>query len=289
MLLPLPTLPGSRTTFVLLLGLSARLAVDAAYQSFLTLVADYTGRALARATALDAAQRLAHTLQGANAFLDSFVHIVAHDLKGPALNLDRLLAAYAEETPGPTRELIVSLLGQEVQRLTTTIQGLLQVLHTQHGIANTAAEPVDLAEVGAQVATDLAALQAQHGGHLTLAFEAAPTVHFPRIYVESILKNLLSNAFKYRAPERAPRVQVRSARQGAAVVLTVTDNGRGIDLPRDRQRLFEPFTRLTADGEGVGLGLHMLQTIVEQRGGALEVASTLGHGTTFTVTLPQLA
>jgi len=287
LLFPLAALPGSRTTFVLVLGLSARLAVDAAYQGFLTLVADYAGRALARATALDDARRLAHSLQGANAFLESFVHIVAHDLKGPALNLDRLLAAYAEEAPGPAREYIVALLGQEVQRLTATVQGMMQVLHTQHGLASAVAEPVNLAEVGAQVAADLATLRAQHGGHLTLAFEAAPTVHFPRLYVESILKNLLSNAFKYRAPERAPRVTVRSAHQGAAVVLTVADNGCGIDLARNGQRLFEPFTRLTADGEGAGLGLHMLQTIVQQQGGALEVTSTLGHGTTFTVTLPQ--
>jgi signal transduction histidine kinase len=114
-------------------------------------------------------------------------------------------------------------------------------------------------------------------------------VHFPRIYLESILKNLISNALKYRAPERAPTVQVHSRRQGLAVVLTVTDNGRGIDLARDRERLFEPFARLTADGEGTGLGLHLIQALVQQRGGSLDVSSTLGIGTTFTVLLPEVS
>jgi signal transduction histidine kinase len=71
------------------------------------------------------------------------------------------------------------------------------------------------------------------------------------------------------------------------VVLTVVDNGRGIDLSRDRERLFQPFMRLTSEGQGTGLGLYMIQALVQQRGGALEVASTPGKGTTFTVVFPD--
>lgn len=70
-------------------------------------------------------------------------------------------------------------------------------------------------------------------------------------------------------------------------MLTVTDNGKGIDLSRDRERLFQPFMRLTTEGSGTGLGLYMIQAIVQQQGGSLEVTSTLGKGTTFTVVLPE--
>ncbi|MGI4865232.1 MAG: sensor histidine kinase [Janthinobacterium lividum] len=285
LLLPLLMAPASRTAFVLIVGLSTRRPLDETYRAFFGLVADYAGRALARATTTYEAQRLNQALREANTSLDSFVHIVAHDLKGPANNLERLLEVYQEEEPGPSRDYIVSLVAKEVHRLTGTIQGLLQVLHTQHGAAP--AETVALAEVFATVEAEVAALLHQQQGQLTADFSAAPTAHFPRIYLESILKNLVSNALKYRAPERAPTVQVRSHRQGTNVVLTVADNGLGIDLARDRQRLFEPFTRLTADGEGVGLGLHLIQAIVQQRGGALDVSSTLGRGTTFTVVLPE--
>jgi signal transduction histidine kinase len=287
LLLPLPPAPTSRTAHVLIVGLSARRPLDEAYHAFFALVADYAGRALARAATSHEAQRLNQALREANTSLDSFVHIVAHDLKGPANNLERLLEAYQEEVPGPSRDYLVTLVAKEVQRLTGTIQGLLQVLHTQHGAAAAPAEAVALAEVYATVAAEVAALLRQQQGQLTADFSAAPTAHFPRVYLESILKNLVSNALKYRSPERAPTIQVSSHRQGAAVVLTVADNGRGIDLSRDRERLFQPFTRLTADGEGVGLGLHLIQAIVQQRGGALDVSSTLGRGTTFTVVLPE--
>jgi signal transduction histidine kinase len=291
LLLPLQveTAVVSRSRHVLIVGLSARRPLDAAYQGFIDLVTDYAGRALARASAAQEAQRLNQALREANAALDSFVHIVAHDLKSPVTNLRSLLDLYHEEAPGPTQTHVLSLFDQEVTRLTTTMQGVLHVLRAQHGAATPAAsEPVPFAEVLATVQTEVAELLHQQHGQLTAHFEAAPSVRYPRLYLESILKNLVHNALKYRAAGRAPLIQVHTQRQEAAVVLTVTDNGRGIDLARDRQRLFEPFTRLTTEGEGVGLGLHLIQTIIQQRGGTLDVSSTLGVGTTFTVLLPEM-
>lgn len=272
---------------VLIVGLSVRRPLDAAYRDFFNLVADYAGRALARAAATHEAQRLNQALREANASLDSFVHIVAHDLKGPVTNLRSLLDVYHEEAPGPIQDHVLSLLGQEVNRLAGTMQGMLQVLYTQHGAAVPALELVPFAEVYATVQAELADLVHQQRGQLTANFQAAPSVRYARLYLESILKNLVHNALKYRSAERPPVIQVQTRRQGTAVLLTVTDNGRGIDLSRDRQRLFQPFTRLTADGEGAGLGLHMIQTIVQNRGGTLDVSSKLGAGTTFTVTLPD--
>jgi len=289
LLVPLLTEPVSpNVTQVLILGLCARRPLDEAYRAFLDLVADYAGRALTRAAATYEAQRLNQALREANASLDSFVHIVAHDLKGPTTNLRGLLEVFHEEAPGPNRDQAWSLLTREVHRLTGTVQGLLQVLHAQHGAAMPTLEAVPFAEVFTTVQAEVAALQHQHYGQLTADFWAAPQVVFPRVYLESILKNLVHNALKYRSPERAPVIHVSSHRQGAAVVLTVTDNGRGIDLPRDRQKLFQPFTRLTAEGEGAGLGLHLIDTIIRQRGGVLDVRSTPGIGTTFTITLPEV-
>ncbi|QIX63253.1 HAMP domain-containing histidine kinase [Hymenobacter sp. BT18] len=288
LLLPLHNgLPGSAATTVLIVGLSARRPLDEAYRAFFNLVADYAGRALARADAAYEAQRLNQALREANTALDSFVHIVAHDLKGPSTNLRSLLEVYHEESSEPVRDHVLTLLDQEATRLADTVQGLLQVLHTQHGAAASAPEGVAFADVFATVQAEVAELLHQQYGQLTADFQAAPSIYYPRIYLESILKNLVHNALKYRAPERRPVIEVRTHRQDNLVVLTVTDNGRGIDLARDRDRLFQPFTRLTAEGEGVGLGLHMIQSIIQQRGGKLDVSSTPGVGTTFTVSLPN--
>jgi signal transduction histidine kinase len=232
-------------------------------------------------------QRLNQALREMNASLDSFVHIVAHDLKGPVTNLRGLVGAYADEAPGPAREHVVALVGQEVQRLSETVQGLLHVLKVQYEAPMAEAGVMEWADVYAEVHAELAEyLQQQHGTVVT-DFAGAPRVHFPPAYAASILKNLVHNALKYRSPDRPPVVRVQTSRQGQAVVLTVADNGRGIDLPRDEERLFQPFTRLTQEGEGAGLGLHLVRTLVQQRGGTLTVASTLGVGTTFTVRLPD--
>ncbi|TGD82244.1 GAF domain-containing sensor histidine kinase [Hymenobacter wooponensis] len=269
---------------VLIVGLSARRPLDEAYREFFTLVADYAGRALTRATALYDAQRLNQRLRDMNASMDSFVHIVAHDLKGPVTNLEGLLKAYHEEAPGSTRDHVIELLEQEVHRLTSTVQGLLQVLHTQYGTA-LVTDTIAWSDVYSSVRVDVADILDQQQGILTADFQGAPTIRYPRVYLVSILKNLVHNALKYRALERPPLVHIQSQRQGQEIHLTVSDNGRGIDLIKDGERLFQPFTRLTAEGEGAGLGLHMIRTLVQKRGGDLQVSSTLGLGTTFTVIL----
>ena len=289
LLLPLLTGTSSDPTAVLIVGLSARRPLDEAYQTFFTLVADYASRALARATTLYEAQRMNQALREANTSLDSFVHIVAHDLKGPVTNLQGLLEVHREEPAGTSRDYLMSLVEKEVQHLTGTIQGLLQVLYAQHNGATAVPETVLLDDVYATVQAEVADLLFQQQGQLIADFSGAPTLYQPRIYLESIIKNLVSNALKYRSPKRAPTIEVRSHQRGTDVVLTVADNGRGIDLARDRERLFQPFTRLTTEGEGAGLGLHMIQVMVQQRGGALEVDSTLGVGTVFTVILPGTA
>lgn len=272
---------------VLIAGLNPRRPFDEAHRAFFELLADYAGRALSRAAAVQEAQRLNLALQQVNASLDAFVHIVAHDLRGPTTNLHELLRVYHEEEPGPARDHLVQLLEQEVGRLSATLRGLLQVLQAQYGAS---AEPsaVDLPELLAKVQAELTPLQQQLRGSLSADLQAAAIVRgYPRAHLESILKNLVHNALKYRHPERSPVVLVRSRREAGAVVLSVSDNGQGIDLARNYERLFQPFTRLSAEGEGAGLGLHIIRTLVQQRGGKLEVSSTPGVGTTFTATLPE--
>jgi signal transduction histidine kinase len=289
LLLPLAmneAVPSQRT--VLIVGLSPRRPLDEAYRAFFDLVADYASRALVRATSVHEAQRLNQVLSEINESLDSFVHIVAHDLKGPVTNLDSLVKAYHEETPGPAREYIVGLLQQEIQRLTGTTQGLMQVLQAQYAVATPTTAAVAWSDVYAKVRDEVGTLLTLEQGTLTADFQATTITGYPPAYLESILKNLVTNALKYRSPERAPVVQVRTYREGPSCVLLVADNGRGIDLARDRERLFQPFTRLTAEGEGAGLGLHMIRTLIYRRSGTLEVDSAVGQGTSFTVRLPEL-
>jgi signal transduction histidine kinase len=97
------------------------------------------------------------------------------------------------------------------------------------------------------------------------------------------LAALLDNALTHT---RAGDVRISAAQKNGHVVLTVSDQGPGI-LPEFVDRVFEPFFRLTASGEGYGLGLAIAAQAVQTMGGEIGVSSNIGAGTTFVVKLPS--
>ena len=109
-----------------------------------------------------------------------------------------------------------------------------------------------------------------------------------RAQLHSVLFNLLGNALKYAAPGRPPRVRVHTRLAGPDQhpVLTVQDNGRGIDLARHGGQLFQLFSRFHPEVEGSGMGLYLVNRVVEGHGGRLEVESQVDVGTVFRVHLP---
>jgi len=105
--------------------------------------------------------------------------------------------------------------------------------------------------------------------------------------LEAVVKNLVSNAVKYN--REGGHVDVRLRTEDAARVLTVTDTGIGIrqqDLPRIFERFYRVDTARSRATGGTGLGLSIVRHAVERHGGSVQVESSLGEGTTFTVTLP---
>ncbi|UOQ78246.1 ATP-binding protein [Hymenobacter sp. 5516J-16] len=112
-------------------------------------------------------------------------------------------------------------------------------------------------------------------------------MHYNRGHLRTILLNLLSNALRYRHPDRPPRVRVRGWRGPTGqAMLSVADNGLGIDLSRHGADLFQLFRRFHPEAaEGTGVGLFLVNRIVESNGGELQVESTVGEGSTFRVTL----
>jgi signal transduction histidine kinase len=141
---------------------------------------------------------------------------------------------------------------------------------------------VDLAAVVRDVRLDLEPLLQSAGAELEVNVQAAPTVLFSEKNLRSVVFNLLSNALKYRAPDRAPRVRLRARPEGEAVVLEVQDNGLGLDAASE-QKLFGMFQRFHDHVEGSGIGLYMVKKMVENAGGRIVVRTVLGSGTTFSV------
>lgn len=225
-----------------------------------------------------------------NVDLDSFIYTASHDLKGPITNIEGLLAALADELPieALTRQPVHDILGmltKSVERFQRTIGQLSDVakLHREHGLASS---PVPLAPVVHGVALDLAPLVRSTSGQLTIDLPDQLAVRFLEKNLRSLVYNLLSNAFKYRAPDRPPQVCLRAREEDAQVRLTVQDNGLGMSTAGLR-KLFGLFERLHNHVEGSGIGLFMVKKMVDNAGGRISVESELGVGSTFTVLLPQ--
>lgn len=121
---------------------------------------------------------------------------------------------------------------------------------------------------------------------LDLSLDAGCAISADPGQIEQVLINLVANA-RDALPERGGRVRIATAREGAdRVLLTVADNGAGMD-GATRARAFEPFFTTKAVGEGTGLGLAMVHGIVRQAGGDVEIASEPGQGTEIRIALPR--
>jgi PAS domain S-box-containing protein len=224
-----------------------------------------------------------------NVDLDSFIYTASHDLKGPITNIEGLLAALTDELPIDARQRppvndILGMLTKSVERFQRTIEQLSDVakLHREHGLASA---PVSLAPVVQGVGLDLAPLVRSTSAQLDIELADGVAVHFLEKNLRSLLYNLLSNALKYRAPDRPPHVCLRAHPVGNQVCITVQDNGLGIS-PAGQHKLFGLFERLHSHVEGSGIGLFMVKKMVENAGGRILVESELGVGSTFTVLLP---
>jgi signal transduction histidine kinase len=278
----------------------ARRNAQHAVDGILVFVYDITDQVLARQSVEQNAQQaramsqeLATTngqLTRTNADLDNFIYTASHDLKAPISNIEGLLYLLQEELPATVKEEehvgpTLTRMLDSVERFKRTIDHLTEVskLQKEHTPATAS---VNLAAVVEDVRQDLLPLLQESGAKLVVEVPALPAIYFSEKNLRSIVYNLLSNALKYRSPDRPAHVDVRGHVQQGHTVLEVHDNGLGLDTAH-LPRLFGMFQRFHDHVEGTGIGLYMVKRMVENGGGRIEVHSQLGAGTTFFVHLPH--
>ncbi|MDX5417807.1 MAG: PAS domain-containing protein [Hymenobacteraceae bacterium] len=223
-----------------------------------------------------------------NVDLDNFIYTASHDLKAPIFNIERLVEILLESMPPKMLESeelsqVVNMIEGSITRFKRTIEHLTEVIKLQKE-NNPEATMVDLAEVINDVRLDLSSQMDVAGVELDIDIVACPSLHFSHKNLRSIIYNLLSNAIKYSSPERKPEIRITCDLEGDFYVLTVEDNGLGMNLT-GQQKLFTMFSRMHNHVEGSGIGLYMVKKIVENAGGRIEVDSEVGTGSTFRVYL----
>ncbi|GAC1371965.1 MAG: hypothetical protein NVSMB30_12190 [Hymenobacter sp.] len=238
----------------------------------------------ARAEELAAANR---QLLRTNQDLDNFVYAASHDLKQPVNNLAGLFEELRYATAFANTEeenLLVPMVNAALHQLSATINDLAAVGQVQH-LPDLPPETVDLAELTQEVLQTLQPQALAARARITTDFAARPTISYARANLRTILLNLLSNAFKYADPARPARVHLSLWLQEDRPVLLVEDNGLGFDVHRHQDELFHLFRRFHDHTEGTGVGLYLVNRIVQGHGGRIEVESEVGEGTSFRVFL----
>jgi two-component system, OmpR family, phosphate regulon sensor histidine kinase PhoR len=217
-----------------------------------------------------------------------FVVNASHELKTPVTAIQTLGDAIAVTLPNDPAKAasLVKRLNDESERLARLVNELLDLRRLE--VAGPLERvPVDLAElVRLVVAEQLPRAESRGVGIEVDVPDRAPVAGIPAD-LEAVVKNLVSNAVKYNRERGSVTVVIRT--QGASRVLTVADTGIGIrqqDLPRIFERFYRVDTARSRATGGTGLGLSIVRHAVERHGGNVQVESTLGEGTTFTVTLP---
>jgi signal transduction histidine kinase len=217
--------------------------------------------------------------------LEQFAYIAAHNLRSPLtriMGLANLIRIGANEED---REMAFEKIVSSVEDLDQVIRDLNTILNIRRHTSNLV--EVDLGEVLARVKRILEKEIEDTHAVITSNFEDAIKVYAVAPYIESVLYNLISNAIKYRDPERIPFITLETINDGDSICLTVSDNGLGIDLKKHKHNIFNLYKRFHLHMEGKGLGLYLVKTQILALGGRIEVKSEPNEGTTFFVYLKR--
>jgi PAS domain S-box-containing protein len=229
--------------------------------------------------------RLYHGAEEALRARDEFLMIAAHEIRGPITSIHLAVQALIRRRLQPeASSRALELIEREDRRLSRFIDELLDLGRLRSGQLQLELEEVDLAKVVQEVATRLGAEIAASGSTLTLTLQPGVVGEWDRFRVEQLVTNLLSNAIKFGLGKP---IEISASRPGARPRLVVRDHGIGIE-PAALERIFLPFERNVSIRHygGLGLGLHIVNTIVHAMGGTVTVESAVGAGSSFTVELP---
>lgn len=220
-----------------------------------------------------------------NQELEQFAYAASHDLQEPLRTITaytQLLLRRNEGRLEPESEGFATLITNAAGRMQRLISDMLAYSQSAH--ADPVTEPVDLNAVLAAARLNLSQSLSETGA--TLEAGILPVVLGEETQLVAVFQNLLSNSLKYRDKDRTPVLTVTAENRGNEWVIAVGDNGIGFE-PHYAQRIFGLFKRLHSQNEydGTGVGLSIVQRIIERHGGRAWAEGRKGEGATFYFTL----
>ena len=228
-------------------------------------------------------EQLIRELTQNNKDLKQFSYITSHNLRAPLSNLTGLLNLIEDiAIEDPELKEIINGFSKSTHLLNETINDLVKVIIIKDN-PSIQKEKVLIKDVFENVFNQLSFLISVHKPILKIDLEEVTILDINKSYLESIFLNLLTNAIKYRDPLRQLRVTIATKVVDDNLIITFKDNGIGIDLDKNMDKIFGLYQRFHNYPDSKGLGLYLVKSQVESMGGTISVASTVGKGTTFTI------
>lgn len=228
-------------------------------------------------------------LKKINSDLDNFIYTASHDLKAPITNVEGLMnaltRAFSEETAAKEQvKKIVGMIFQSIDRFKTTLGDLSEIAKLEKAFEGDQQE-LNIASVVEDVKISISEFISENNATISTNF-TSKTIFFSKKNLKSIIYNLISNAIKYKSPQRPPKIEIACEEDDVHHILIVRDNGLGIPGAKI-QTIFEMFKRLHNHVEGSGIGLYIVKRIVENADGKISVESEEGEGTVFRIFLKK--
>lgn len=229
-------------------------------------------------------EQLISELTQNNKDLKQFSYITSHNLRAPLSNLTGLLNLI-EDIQVEDEELkeIINGFSKSTNQLNETINDLVKVIIIKDS-PSIDKEQVLIKDVFENIFNQLSFLISAKKPIIKMDFEKAETIFANKSYFESILLNLMTNSLKYKDDVRKLKIEISSKSKENNTIITFKDNGIGIDLERNKDKIFGLYQRFHDYVDSKGLGLYLVKSQVESMGGTISVESEVNKGTSFKIT-----
>lgn len=218
-----------------------------------------------------------------NTELDSFVYSVSHDLRAPLLSIKGVLSLVQKSGPFEDKtHLYLNHISQAVNKLDESIREILE--YSRNARTDLNFTEINLQELVQSVYEDLMYIREKPVEFIT-NFKGQKLIITDKSRIHSVLKNILSNAFKYLRQDVHGLVTLTTELKQNTLYITVKDNGEGIEK-KHIDKVFDMFYRASSRANGTGLGLYLCREIINKLNGTISIASEIGKGTTVKIALP---
>lgn len=216
--------------------------------------------------------------------LKNFTNIVSHNLRSHSFGISGMMDILQYSYPDYFQNEMMQLLFGATENLKRTIEDLTAVIKV-----NLAQENYESVDIGKMVQKNIESLALQ-----IIETKLEIEVNLPEpflvrgipAYLDSIVLNMITNAIKYKANDRISYLRISGLQKAKFIEIYFEDNGQGIDLRKHGDKLFGMYKTFHENKEARGVGLFISKNQIETMGGKIEVESTVGVGTKFTVFLP---